>query len=109
MCTVLNFRAASEIHFLFVDNRTLRKTHRDFLGDNSVTDVITFHHAPTLDIIISLDVAAREARKRGLQCWHEILLYMGHGLLHAAGFGDKTPTARDQMRQAEFTLLTKVL
>lgn len=109
MCTALNFRGGNEISFLLVDDKTIRRAHRDFLNHDSVTDVITFHNPPYLDILISLDAATREARRRGLLLWQEILLYMGHALLHAAGFGDTTPTARDRMRQAEFTLLSQSL
>lgn len=109
MCTALNFRGASEISFLLTDDSTIRRAHRNFLNQDSVTDVITFHNPPSLDILISLDAAAREARRRGLFVWQEILLYMGHALLHATGFDDTTPAARDRMRQAEFTLLSQVV
>lgn len=109
MSTALNFRGASEIHFLFVDDPTIRQYHQKFLGKNRPTDVITFHYPPTLDIVISLDTAAREAKKRSLSFWQEVTLYMCHGLLHASGYDDILSSDCMKMRQEEFRLLSQIL
>ena len=79
------------------------------MGDPSATDVITFADGETADIIISLDQAQRQAKKRGLKLFHEVALLICHGLLHAKGFDDIKEEDRLVMRQQEFEWLMRVL
>lgn len=87
----------------------MRKIHKRFLNKNSDTDVITFVDGPFIDIVISLDQAAKQAKPRGLTLYQEAALLICHGLLHAKGFDDRTPKAKTEMRKQEFEHLARVL
>ena len=45
-----------------VSDESIAHVHREFMGDPSPTDVITFHHG---EIIVSLDTAQRQAAENG--------------------------------------------
>jgi len=84
-----------------------------FVGHEGPTDVICFDYResgagaapedgePSVDIVICPEVALREARKRGLPYQRELVLYIVHGLLHAAGEDDLSPAPRRRMRLLE--------
>lgn len=109
MSTGLNFPRGAEISFLFTTQREIRKFHGRFLGDPSATDVITFCHTPCIDIVISIDQAKAQAKKRALPLLYELILLMLHGLLHAKGFDDTKPSKRLEMRCQEFEWLSRIL
>ncbi len=47
-----------EVEINLVDDEVISRVHRDFMGLDGATDVITFHHG---EVVISLDTAARQA------------------------------------------------
>ena len=79
------------------------------MGEDSTTDVITFADEKNVDVVISLDQAARQAKTRGLKLFHEVLLLMCHAMLHAKGFDDLTIEDALKMRQQEFEWLARIL
>lgn len=81
-----------------VDDRTIARLHERFLGDPTPTDVLSFPHG---EIVASGDTARREARARGIDPVHELMLYVVHGALHLAGHRDAKAKDRARMRQAE--------
>ena len=90
------------IQFVLVDRATMARVHRDFLGDPSETDVITF---PYGEILVCPAVARDRAKELGLEVEQEMLLYALHGLLHLAGYDDTTPEAAKEMAAAQARLL----
>jgi probable rRNA maturation factor len=94
-----------EVSFVLVDRATMARVHGDFLGDATETDVITF---PYGEILICPAVARDRAGEFGQGTEAEVLLYGLHGLLHLAGFDDKTPGAAKKMAQAQEELLGRV-
>lgn len=106
MSTALNFPTGTEVNFLFTTSREIQKYHRRYLNKKSPTDVITFVN-DTIDIVISLDQASKQARARDLSPSHEVVLLMCHGLLHAKGFDDLSEREALKMRKAEFEMLMK--
>jgi probable rRNA maturation factor len=89
----------------FLEDPALANLHARFMGDPSATDVITFagDAANNLagEICVSVDAAARHARKTGARLSDEITLYLVHGWLHLAGYDDRGPSAKRAMRRAE--------
>jgi probable rRNA maturation factor len=81
-----------------VDDETSDQVHRDFMGIDGPTDVITFHHG---EIVIGAEVAARQAAEYDEPLAREILRYFIHGLLHLAGHEDSDPDERITMEAAQ--------
>jgi len=83
----------------------LRQLHRDYMGIDEETDVMTFPHGdePGGDIVISVERAAEQAGDYGHDTGEEIDFLAVHGVLHLSGWDDNTPDRRAEMlsRQAE--------
>ncbi len=92
--------------FILVDRLTMARVHGEFLGDASPTDVITF---PYGEILICPAVAREQAALRQLKVEDEVLLYGLHGLLHLAGYDDRSPVAAARMEKAQKKLLGQIL
>ena len=89
-----------------VDDRAIRRLHRDHLAIDSATDVLAFPLAGAPggalgEVVASAETARREAAARGHPAADELLLYVVHGLLHLLGFDDHTEGDRRRMRAAE--------
>jgi probable rRNA maturation factor len=96
---------AGELSLVFLSDEALAELHGSFLGDPSLTDVITFE-ADVLagtagEVCVSVDTAARYAREKGRDFAEELSLYLVHGLLHLAGYDDLAPARKRRMRLAE--------
>jgi probable rRNA maturation factor len=95
------------LSIVFVDDREIKRLHREFMDDASVTDVITFvgedHPLEPFagEICINLDQAKRAAREHKLTLEREVTLYLVHGWLHLSGLRDHTVAQSKKMRQAE--------
>lgn len=93
-----------------VDDERLRVLHRDFLGIDSVTDVMTFPltgdgdpSALGGDVAVSVDRAAEQGPEHGLTTEEEVRFLAVHGLLHLCGWDDGSAESRERMlaRQSE--------
>jgi len=84
-----------------VDDAYIRQLHREFLGEDTVTDVITFRlsEGPALvgEIYIGLDQALRQAAEYGVDAEEELLRLLVHGLLHLCGYEDTSKPERERM------------
>ncbi|MEW6027258.1 MAG: rRNA maturation RNase YbeY [Planctomycetota bacterium] len=96
-------------NFIFVDNREIRRLNRRYLGRNRITDVIAFPLADNCDnikgeVVVSVEEARRQSRRRNIPLNDEIALYCIHGLLHLIGYDDLAESERIKMerRQSEY-------
>ena len=92
-----------EIAVLLISDRRMAGLHRRFLALDGPTDVITFQHG---EIFISAETAAENARRFRVTVRREIELYLVHGLLHLAGYEDKSPGQAAVMRRKQ-TLIAR--
>jgi len=99
-----------ELSVVFLTDAALAQLHGDFLGDPSITDVITFEGDPAQgtagEICVSADAALRQAAHHDLRpstfdFSTELTLYLVHGWLHLAGYDDLQPAKKRRMRRAE--------
>lgn len=100
----------------FVGPRVMRRINRDFLGHDYLTDVICFNYSESkyftigdvaVEIFISPDIAEeRVSENMKLDYASELLLYLVHAILHAAGVKDKTPPEKKLMRKKEKEILS---
>lgn len=76
-----------KIEVSIVSDPDISEIHGRFLDDPTATDVITFDHG---EIIVSADMAEERSSGFGHSTEHELVLYIIHGLLHLAGYNDKS-------------------
>lgn len=83
----------------------LLEYNRKYLDHDTYTDIITFDHSEgdTLsgDLLISFPRVKENAENQCVDLELELRRVMVHGLLHLAGFKDKTPEDAQAMRDAE--------
>lgn len=96
-----------------VDDHRMAALHQRFSSIPGTTDVLTFPASGPgepveVDIAICVDEAARQSCERGHELRHELLLYALHGVLHCAGFDDRTPDDHACMHAEEDRILTAI-
>lgn len=107
-------RLRGELRVMIIGDRRMKSLHHRYLGDASTTDVLTFDlreqaRGPIdADLFVCLDEARRRARELRIDVRRELLLYIIHGLLHAAGHDDKTPKQARAMHAIEDRVLTRL-
>jgi probable rRNA maturation factor len=106
-------RAGIEVGLVLVDDPTLCELHERWMGDPSLTDVISFdlgddQGGPAGEVYVSVDCAQRVAKRRGLDPVRELTLYVVHGVLHLCGYDDHDPRDRRRMRAAERAVLARL-
>ena len=95
-----------EINYIFCSDRYLLKLNRQYLHHSTYTDIITFNTAEEKDLI-SGDIfisAERVRQNAGLfktTFSDELHRVMIHGILHLAGYRDKTAAEKKKMRAME--------
>ncbi len=103
---------AGELSIVFMDQGEHNLLHKQFLDDETPTDVITFSGDPAMDfageICVSTDFAKKSAKERKLPFSSELTLYLIHGWLHLAGYKDKTKAEQKVMREQETQLQKEV-
>lgn len=86
--------------------------NRRFVGHDGDTDVISFVYPGediAVELFICMDVAAREGAERNDSSYSaEMVLYLVHGILHAAGEDDLDPAPRRRMRRREAELIREL-
>ncbi|GJM24806.1 MAG: hypothetical protein DHS20C16_12210 [Phycisphaerae bacterium] len=111
-------KPASTVSVRIVSDETIAELHERTMNILGPTDVLTFdlsdESAPgdnaknvgvEGDIVISIDTAAREARNRGHELIHEVMLYTIHATLHLLGFDDLNETDAARMHAEEDAIL----
>ncbi|MDE5703268.1 MAG: rRNA maturation RNase YbeY, partial [Bacteroidales bacterium] len=119
------------ISFIFCTDAYLHKLNEQYLSHDTYTDVITFDYTeknvfdepsaeeerssqygeakkhrmkPNVlsgDIFISIDRIRENAKIFNVKQADELIRVMVHGILHLAGYGDKTPAESKKMREME--------
>ena len=110
------------ITLLVTDDAGIQSLHREYLHDDTPTDVLSFATASTEaypiepgfgnylgDIAVSWDTAAVQGPKAGLSVEHEIAFLALHGLLHLLGADDATDSDRAAMHERQHALLRAFL
>jgi probable rRNA maturation factor len=110
-------RSAKSLSIVLTDNRHMRDLNREYLGHDSLTDVISFPLEdldwPTGqasggingEIIASAELAFQQAQSTNTDPRAELMLYLVHGLLHLMGYDDRKPDQARRMHAREDALL----
>jgi probable rRNA maturation factor len=107
-------RGSWEIAVALVDDARLQALHRDFMGIDSPTDIMTFpigddgtSNAQGGDLVISVDHAQTQAAAWGLTPPEETQFLVIHGLLHLLGWRDDSDTERRAMLERQQALFER--
>ncbi|GEM_PF-256233 len=93
-----------------VNNRTIRRLNRLFLQEDEATDVLSFPLETSRrnwegEVVVSTEQAVAVAGDYGTDPVSESLLYVLHGVLHLAGYDDRTTRQRMKMERKQRELL----
>lgn len=111
-------RGEWSIAIQFTSDAEIQRMHRDFMGSDSPTDIMTFPYDgsdeafPGViddvtggDLVISVDRARENAESAGWPTGDELLFLVTHGVLHLLGWNDHTDAERDAMLTRQHELL----
>ncbi|QDT39506.1 rRNA maturation RNase YbeY [Stratiformator vulcanicus] len=107
--------AEAEISVAIVGHSDMRRMNREYLDHDFDTDVLSFRlddNEPgdgSLEgqLVIDAETAAEAAAEFRWSGREELILYLIHGLLHLAGYDDRTDEDRNSMRIRETALLSR--
>lgn len=100
-----------EISVVLVGEARLQALHRDYMGSDTPTDIMTFPLDESGagisggDLVISVDHARTEAATWGNTPIEELRFLVAHGLLHLLGWRDETAAQREVMLQRQRDLI----
>jgi rRNA maturation RNase YbeY len=102
-----------EVTVALVDDARLQSLHRDFMGIDTPTDIMTFPTDESAgepqggELAVSVDHAMTQAFGWGLLPSEEIAFLVVHGLLHLIGWRDETDEQRARMLSRQQDLIDR--
>jgi probable rRNA maturation factor len=94
-----------DLSVAFLGADEMRDLHKKFLGDGSLTDVVTFPGNQAMhssgEICVSPDYAAASCVAQGTTFSEELSLYLVHGYLHLFGLNDLLENEAKEMKAGE--------
>ncbi len=101
-------RGDLDISIVLADDKELRRLNKMYRHIDRTTDVLSFNIPPLLpkgrdagELYISLEQAARQARRRGHSLAAELQVLIVHGVLHLLGHEHKRPREAARMHARE--------
>ncbi len=102
----------AELTVSLVDDQEMHRLNHDFRGIDRPTDVLAYamregvrapgDAAVLGDVVISMETAARQARRRGVATAAEVRTLLIHGVLHLLGYDhERSPAEARRMRAME--------
>jgi rRNA maturation RNase YbeY len=94
------------INYIFCSDAFLSQINREYLGHNTLTDIITFNNSNSdqyidSDIYISVDRVFENSRIYKENRMDELHRVMIHGILHLLGYRDSKDNEKKIMRKKE--------
>lgn len=94
-----------EINYVFCSNPYILEINKKFLNHDYTTDIITFDYSDQSringEIYISIDEVKENAKHFKVSFQDELHRVLIHGVLHLAGFKDKSVSEQKLMRSQE--------
>lgn len=101
----LNFEEKTEVSLVIIGEARMRKLNKKYRGKNRVTDVLVFDYG---EIFICLPQAKKQAKRLGYSLKQELATLLIHGILHLAGYSDKTKKDYNKMAKKQKEIWRKV-
>lgn len=101
-----------ELNFIFCSDEYLLSINQEYLNHDTFTDIITFDNSDTAkvisgDIFISIPRVKENASNLGVEEPEELRRVIIHGVLHLAGYFDKSKTDKALMTEKEDYYLSR--
>jgi|SRR5690554_1807371 len=101
-----------ELNFIFCSDEYLLNINQEYLDHDTYTDIITFDNSESEkeisgDIFISVPRVMENALHLGIEVTEELRRVIIHGVLHLAGYLDKSKTDKMLMTQKEDFYLSR--
>lgn len=94
-----------DINYIFCDDEYLHKINVEYLDHDTLTDIISFDYSVGNelhgDIFVSVERVADNAKDFEVIFDEELKRVLVHGILHYAGYKDKSEEDELKMRQKE--------
>lgn len=94
-----------DINYIFCDDEYLHKINVEYLDHDTLTDIISFDYSIGNelhgDVFVSVERVADNAKDYGVSFDEELKRVLVHGILHYAGYKDKSEEDELKMRQKE--------
>lgn len=94
-----------DINYIFCDDEYLHKINVEYLDHDTLTDIISFDYSVGNelhgDIFVSVERVADNAKDFNVSFDEELKRVLVHGILHYAGYKDKSEQDELKMRQKE--------
>jgi rRNA maturation RNase YbeY len=106
-------RGAWEVTVALVDDARLQGLHRQFMGIDEPTDIMTFpastdgSNVQGGELVISVDHARTQASAWGHTPSDEVRFLVVHGMLHLLGWRDETDEERERMLERQQALFDR--
>lgn len=98
-------KTEGDINYVFCDDEYLHKINLEYLQHDDLTDIISFDYSVGNelhgDIFISVERVRENAIDFQVEFDNELKRVMAHGVLHYAGYKDKTEIDSEIMRNKE--------
>jgi probable rRNA maturation factor len=98
-------KTVGDLNYIFCDDTYLHTINVQYLDHDTYTDIISFDYTVGNklqgDIFISVERVRENAQEFGVSFDEELRRVMAHGVLHYAGYKDKTDDESAVMRQKE--------
>lgn len=98
-------KTVGELSFVFCTDEYLLEKNIQFLGHDTFTDIITFDYCDgdiiNGDIFVSVERVTENASTFGVCFEDELDRILIHGVLHLAGYRDKSKEEANAMRERE--------
>jgi len=103
---VVKFLTNRPVEVLIVSDSEIEELNRQFRGKPYPTDVLSFPltyvaGGPLGSVVISIDRAEWEAKKRGHSVADEIKLLLIHGILHLLGYDHEVDKGEMELKERE--------
>jgi probable rRNA maturation factor len=100
-----------DINFIFCSDTYLHKINVEYLNHDTLTDIITFDNSENDeviegDIFISIDRVQENSAQFNRPHDEELHRVIIHGVLHLAGYDDKTAASKREMTKKEDAYLS---
>ena len=98
-------KTCGDLNYIFCSDEFIKQVNIDYLQHDYYTDIITFDYSENNtvagDIYISIDTVRDNAKRFNKRIPNELARVLIHGVLHLAGYNDKSDAQQKQMTEKE--------